>query len=123
VRALVSEGNALAQGTGMSAGTYYENEQCLEGSRQPQGQGGSSVLVTRSTTNHQVSDRGLFVVQTPPSVLQQIRTRRSVGVPVQLAPPSTHKLIQTGRQFRLSLVVRVLMDGHGPLGRRAPSCP
>jgi hypothetical protein len=32
VRALVSEGNALAQGTGMSAGTYYENEQYLEGS-------------------------------------------------------------------------------------------
>ncbi|GAA3733802.1 hypothetical protein [Streptomyces tremellae] len=31
VRALVDEGNTLARGTGMSAGTYYENEQYLEG--------------------------------------------------------------------------------------------
>ncbi|GGP85451.1 hypothetical protein [Streptomyces sindenensis] len=31
VRSLISEGNALAKGTGLSAGTYYENEQYVEG--------------------------------------------------------------------------------------------
>ncbi|MGQ4516753.1 hypothetical protein [Streptomyces sp. DW26H14] len=31
VRALVDEGNSLAQATGMSAGTYYENEKYMEG--------------------------------------------------------------------------------------------
>jgi hypothetical protein len=32
VRSLVNEGNALAEKTGMSAGTHYETEQYLEGS-------------------------------------------------------------------------------------------
>ncbi|MFD4335698.1 hypothetical protein ACFWPP_00520 [Streptomyces anulatus] len=31
VRSLISEGNGLAVGTGLSAGTYYENEQYVEG--------------------------------------------------------------------------------------------